>query len=314
MAETSRETVAFAAIDAMEGAGRASLVVEPQPDRLPPMLFLAALIHGIVIIGITFNAFPGPEAVDAISLEVTIVADPDRSIAEPEDADYLAQASQEGSGNTVEQARPAAPAESTMPFDNPGEEDGTALANARDHERAHDQLVNTARQQDLSVPDAPRDEQAEVTETAVALEAGADQPMPLPEDREADLRIHDDNPRELVTSVDTRESVVAGYLHEWKRKIETMGVRHYPAQALASGLTGSPTLEVTINAAGELQEAVVRHSSGSEVLDRAALDILRRAAPFDPFPEPIRAEYDQLRFAYKWQFSESATPSAGVRP
>jgi hypothetical protein len=28
----------------------------PVQDRLPPMLFLAALIHGILIIGITFNA------------------------------------------------------------------------------------------------------------------------------------------------------------------------------------------------------------------------------------------------------------------
>lgn len=289
-------------------------MVEPQPDRLPPMLFLAALIHGIVIVGITFNAFPGAEAVDAISLEVTIVADPERSIAEPEDADYLAQASQEGSGNTREQARPAAPAESSMPFDNPGEEDGTALQNTRNRDRSWDQLVATRQEQDLAVPEAPRDRPSEVAESAVAMEAGADRPMPLPEDARAELRIRDDNPRELVTSVDTRESVVAGYLHEWKRKIETMGVRYYPEQALAGGLTGSPTLEVTINAAGELEEVIVRHSSGSEVLDRAALDILRRAAPFDPFPEAIRAEYDQLRFAYKWQFSEIAVPSAGVRP
>jgi protein TonB len=41
------------------------------------------------------------------------------------------------------------------------------------------------------------------------------------------------------------------------------------------------------------------------MLDQAALNILRRAAPFDPFPEAIRANYDQLRFAYKWQFSET---------
>ena len=27
----------------------------PAPDRLPPMLFLAALVHGILIIGVTFN-------------------------------------------------------------------------------------------------------------------------------------------------------------------------------------------------------------------------------------------------------------------
>ena len=49
----------------------------PAPDRLPPMLFLAALIHGILIIGVTFNAVVGDQFREAISLEVTIVADPD---------------------------------------------------------------------------------------------------------------------------------------------------------------------------------------------------------------------------------------------
>jgi len=63
----------------------------PVPDRLPPMLFLAALIHGILIIGITFNAALGGESSDAISLEVTIIADPDQHIDRPEKAEYLAR-------------------------------------------------------------------------------------------------------------------------------------------------------------------------------------------------------------------------------
>ena len=48
-------------------------------------------------------------------------------------------------------------------------------------------------------------------------------------------------------------------------------------------------------------------------IDQAALDILRRASPFEPFPPEIRADYDRLRFAYKWVFSDdlkAATASA----
>ncbi len=41
----------------------------PLPDRLPPMLFLAALVHGILIIGITFNTELATQFADAISLE-----------------------------------------------------------------------------------------------------------------------------------------------------------------------------------------------------------------------------------------------------
>ena len=56
------------------------LVAPAVPDRLPAMLFLAALIHGILIIGITFNATITDQFAEAISLEVTIVADPDQQI------------------------------------------------------------------------------------------------------------------------------------------------------------------------------------------------------------------------------------------
>jgi protein TonB len=252
----------------------------------------------------------GTEYADAISLEVTILADPDRSNATPDDAAYLAQASQEGGGNTLLQVRPGALAESNVPVDNAGEADGNSLDPSQTHDLAADQPLTTSRETDTTVPDRPRTEPKPDEAVALALSAGEETTLPLPQDDEVQLQIHDDHPRELVTSVDTRESVVAGYLDSWKRKIETTGIRYFPEQSVLSELTGSPTLEVTIDASGQLHEVIVRRSSGSKVLDQAALNILRRAAPFDPFPEAIRIDYDQLRFAYKWQFSGSGTPSA----
>jgi protein TonB len=314
MAQTLSTADAFAEIDEAEDL---DALVYPgareekkKPDRLPPMLFLAALVHGILIIGITFNAILGDDYADAISLEVTIVADPDRSIVAPDDADYLAQASQDGGGNTLLQVRPGALAESNVPIDNPGEDDGTSLDPAETHDVAADQVVTSLRDADLQVADRPRVDPMPDEATSLALEAGAETTLPLPQDDEVQLLIHDDQPRELVTSVDTRESVVAAYLDKWKRKIETTGIRYFPEQSVLRELTGSPTLEVTINASGQLDEVIVRRSSGSKVLDQAALNILRRASPFDPFPEAIRVDYDQLRFAYKWQFSGGGTPAA----
>jgi protein TonB len=274
-------------------------LADQQPDRLPAMLFLAALLHGILIIGVTFNPAMLDDFSDAISLEVTIVADPDQDIDRPDRAEYLAQASQEGGGNTTDQVRPSAPAENASPIDNPGDETGDSFLESTEHQVSADQLLATAAEQQQSVTDDPRLEPQPETHTALALESGA----------ETTLLIHDDDPRQLVISADTRESVVAAYLDNWKRRIESVGDEYFPTLGNLDGLTGSPTLEVSIDATGQLAEVVIRKSSGSRILDKAALDILRRASPFDPFPVEISAEYDSLRFAYKWLFSEEFVPS-----
>lgn len=281
------------------------LLVPPEaPDRLPAMLFLAALIHGILIIGVTFNAELFDNFADAISLEVTIVADPDQRIDRPDEAEYLAQASQQGGGNTVDEVRPTAPLQSASPIDNLGEEDGRSLLNSTSHDRSADQLVSTQNEQDQQVRDNLREDPRPDRTTAVALESGKEQTLPLPQDRDSSMLIHDDDPRQLIISADTRESTVAAYLDNWKRRIEAVGEEYFPELGDLEGLTGSPTLEVSIEASGQLAEVIIRKSSGSKVLDKAALDILRRASPFDPFPEEISADYDRLRFAYKWLFSD----------
>jgi len=285
------------------------LVVPQVPDRLPAMLFLAALIHGILIIGITFNPYLFDEFADAISLEVTIIADPDQQIDRPDEAEYLAQASQQGGGNTTDEVRPTAAMQSASPIDNLGDNDGETLLEATPHEKSADQLIATQSEQDLQVADDLREEPQPQDTTAIALESGSEQTLPLMQDNESTLLIHDDDPRQLVISADTRESIIAAYLDSWKRRIEAVGDEYFPELGDLDGLTGSPTLEVTIEASGQLAEVIIRQSSGSKVLDQAALDILRRASPFDPFPADVRADYDRLRFAYKWLFSEQLDPA-----
>src|SRR5690606_8671818 len=78
------------------------------PDRLRPMLFLAALIHGILIVGVTFNALAHDER-GAISLEVTVSAEPERSLSRHDDAAYLPHATHAGAGTTTLGARACAP-------------------------------------------------------------------------------------------------------------------------------------------------------------------------------------------------------------
>lgn len=279
------------------------------PDRLPAMLFLAALIHGILIIGITFNPYLIDQFADAISLEVTIVADPDQQIDRPDEAAYLAQASQLGGGNTNADVRPTAPLQSASPVDNLGEENGDRLLDATQHVASADQVLTTQNDRELRVPDELRDQPQPENSTAIALEKGRIDTLPLPQDQEASMAIHDDDPRQLITSVDTRESTIAAYLDNWKRRIEAVGDEYFAELGNLDGLTGSPTLQVQIEASGRLSEVIIRKSSGSRVVDQAALDILRRASPYAPFPDEVAVDYDRVQFAYKFLFSKERAPS-----
>ena len=280
------------------------LVAPAVPDRLPAMLFLAALVHGILIIGVTFNAQLMNPFADAISLEVTIVADPDQQIDRPDEAEYLAQASQEGGGNITDQIRPSAPLQSAMPADNQGVEDGTALADAKAHERSADEVLATENQSDRQVPVDPRTDPQTQDSIAIAMEAGSETTLPLPQEDQASFLLTDDDPQQLVISADTRESAAAAYLDSWKRHIEAVGAAYLPELGDISDLTGSPTLLVRISENGDLIDAVVSRSSGSPILDLASVDIIQRASPFDEFPGAMANEYDMVAFEYKFLFTE----------
>jgi periplasmic protein TonB len=68
-------------------------------------------------------------------------------------------------------------------------------------------------------------------------------------------------------------ALVFGHLQKFKR---------YPLAA--HGATGTVLVRFALNRAGEVISTEVTKSSGNGVLDREALDILRRASPFPPFP------------------------------
>jgi len=280
------------------------LVAPAVPDRLPAMLFLAALFHGILIIGVTFNPEITSQFANSISLEVTIVADTNQQIDRPDEAAYLAQASQEGGGNTTEQVRPAAPLQSAMPVDNEGQDDGTALVDAQAHQQSADEVLASRDESDRQVEIDPRSDPQPEASTAIAMEAGSEVTLPLPQEDEATMLIRDDDPRQLVISADTRESVAAAYLDNWKRRVEAVGAEYLPQLDNVGEISGSPTLLVTISQSGELVDTKVSRSSGSTILDLASMDIIRRSSPFNEFSEVMASEYDTVAFEYKFLFTE----------
>ena len=101
----------------------------------------------------------------------------------------------------------------------------------------------------------------------------------------------------------------ANYLAQWQRDIEIYGNKHYPKEALAQNIRGQLELLVGINANGTLHHITIRRSSGSNILDKAAINIVRRAAPFDPLPAEMAENIDVLEIVRTWQFRGLPTHS-----
>lgn len=109
-------------------------------------------------------------------------------------------------------------------------------------------------------------------------------------------------PRRKAISASTQEYKYASYLDAWRRKVEAIGNLNYPEEARRRKLYGNLILQVGVRADGSLEEVQVLRSSGSTILDEAAVRIVHLAAPFAPFPPDIRRETDFLDITRTWQF------------
>jgi len=285
----------------------------PTNDRMLTTCFLAALFHGIVIIGVTFSS-PGSKADNegAPGLEVILVNDQAPSVAANPDAQYLSERSQKGSGNTLKRERALIPKSSLMAVERSGIPSGDGLAALQSGtDVGDDELIATHRPSQKILYFASPTAASVPSQLPLLLEKRPDLGM-TPNDDGVELRMRGEANQQLWIAADTRESDVAVYLDSWRRKIERVGTMNFPEVARRQKLSGTPVIEVTIGSDGKLLDTVVRRSSGHVEIDEAAMRILKLAAPFDPFPGELTAKHDQIRIAYEWQFLEGASQGASV--
>jgi len=285
----------------------------PANDRMLTTCFLAALFHGIVILGVTFSA-PGSQAADdgAPALEVVLVNDQTPSVARNPNAQYLSERNSLGSGNTLKRERTLIPKSSLMPVDRAGVPSGDGLAARQSGMDAGDEELVATQQPSQKILYFASPTAASVSsQLPLLLEKRPDLAM-TPNHDGVELRMRGEARRQLWIAADTRESDVAVYLDSWRRKIERVGTMNFPDVARRQKLSGTPVIEVTIGSDGKLLQTVIRRSSGHAEIDEAAVRILKLAAPFDPFPGDLTAKHDEIRIAYEWQFLGGASQGTSV--
>lgn len=279
--------------------------VAPVGGRLHTTLFLAAAIHLLVLLGVTFghatSRGPGAPGLDVVLLPAAT------GDAQPHpEARYLAQANQRGSGLDL----PEESVEAGMPAIDGSSVDRSSgnPANPRQRRQRRAPAVLLASTTGSGTPDPARSPSAAVAPTS-ALAATA----PLWSTSVGAAPRLGGPRRELAVRPDTRESRVALYLDRWRHQVEDVGTSHYPLGAIRRArLSGNPVLEVQLLADGTLGEVLLQRSSGLPELDRAALAILRLAAPFEAFPTDLRRRHDALRLSYEWEFTSGRLQDTSV--
>ncbi len=275
-------------------------------DRLGLTLFLAAALHAIVILGISFDLAdrlknePSP-----LSLEITLVHS--KSDKAPEKADYLAQVDQSGGGDVKEKVRPSSAFANPRPIQTRGNAANSAPASspapqpvrktskqtlaAKDDSRLKTKLAQP--EPTPTLPDTP---------TASELMQRSLEIARISAEISQRQQIYAQRPRVKTITARTKQYRDALYLKTWQDKVERVGNLNYPQEAKRRKLSGYLTMVVRLKPNGAVQMAKVIRSSGHKVLDDAAVRIVRMASPFAPFSPEMKKEFDILEIVRTWKF------------
>lgn len=267
-------------------------------DQMGFALFLAVAVHALLIFGLGFSIMqreaPPP------TLEVTLAQHSSKKA--PEQADFLAQANQLGSGDEAEKSEITTDRSADLPA--PITREATPLAPKPAQQRAPEQTALVSTTHALAKPAA----NARTAEHAPGEQAENIAANPLRELASLQARLDQQRqeysrmPRvRRLTSASTRSAEEANYMRYWVERIEQIGNENYPQEARRQQLYGDLRLAVTLNPDGSVAQVEVLLSSGLRVLDHAAIRIVRLAGPFAPFPAELK-DWDKFEIIRTWRF------------
>ncbi len=279
-------------------------------DRFSFTLFMALALHAVLVLGITFAQPEPPNSAETLEITLSQFDDQDA----PEDADFLAQTNQQGSGTEEEKQELTSPQQSNLSDSQVAEVQPQAPTTTEPAVRTEQQVVETTAPSTRKTPtadplEAPPEEILPVAEKKSLMERSLEIAS-LEARLDDQVRAYAKKPRVLrVTSVSTLSSTNAWYVRNWINKVERVGNINYPSEARQAGIHGTVRMLVVLSKDGTVKELQVLESSGSSLLDDAALRIVRLAAPFSSFPEELSKESDVLEIIRTWSFQRKGLSS-----
>jgi len=273
-------------------------------DRLGMTIFFALLFHGIVILGITFVSAPSAKQKIPPSLDVILVNTSNSET--PEKADFLAQTSQDGGGNSEEKVRRtdlfSAPTLSQQP--------GMAQQQASQQQtpikkQSAQKAFITQNKSKHKIESQKKQSSKEVLEQILKPQRQNERAARMAEELSLTLQEFSQKPKEKFLNSRTKEYIAASYMRGWIDKVERLGNADYPDAAIRAKLSGTLILDVVINSDGTLKEINLRRSSGHQILDDAAKRIVKMSSPFAPFSAKLQKQADIIHITRSWEFQSN---------
>ncbi|MGO4223517.1 TonB family protein [Lysobacter sp. TAF61] len=287
-----------------------SAVVAPQSygdaenGRVSATFVLSLMVHGILLLGLGWTlekAAPVMPTLDVILTQTT-------SALTPKQADFLAQASNQGGGEHDKSTRPREAQSGPLPQATTGLAPRPLRAQSPAPQPAPQARVVTSSRGET------------VTATARTTPAPSERPLPRGQEKiEHDIEMarlaaeihmrserYAKRPTRKFVSASTQEYTWAGYLREWVDRVERVGNLNYPDEARRRHLAGQVVISVAIRRDGSVERADIVKTSGVPLLDASALRIAKLAEPYPPLPR-TEENPDILHVTRTWNFLPGGT-------
>jgi len=279
-------------------------LVSPRHDKLLTYALGGSLLVHAVVLTIHFAPFDLSKLAEkGPPLEVALVNA--KTAAKPTKADILAQHHLDGGGNTDADRRAKTPLP-VLPMNDPDQQVAVATQRVESLERQTRELMTQLRSAPITAVQQQPVEAPEKSElpTANELMQRTLETMKLEAQIAKDMEAYQKRPKRHFVGARAEEYRFARYVEDWRLKIERVGNLNYPQAAREQKLYGSLLLTVSIKSNGTVENSEVNRSSGSRILDAAAVKIVEMSSPFAHFPADIKRDTDILHITRTWTFAK----------
>ncbi len=280
-------------------------LVKPVRDTLLLVAIgISVAVHAVVL-AIHFKPFQAKKTDDkGPPIEVALVNA--KTVARPTKADVLAQANLDGGGNTDENRRAKTPLP-VLPKPAADQQIAVATQRVEELEEKTRELLTALKSIPVPQPQQAPTEVHEKTDlpTASELMQRTLESMRLEAQIAKDMDAYQKRPKRRFVGARAEEYRFARYVEDWRLKIERVGNMNYPEAARQQKLYGSLLLSVSIRSDGTLENVEIVRTSGSRILDAAAVKIVQMSGPFAPFPPDVKRDTDVLAITRTWTFTKA---------